>query len=67
MDFSVELRIVEVDGRKKRQMRIAKARGQRAYEDWIPVYIGTNAISIDVGEDPAKYERLKKALRGAPA
>ena len=67
MDFSVELRIVEVDGRKKRQMRIAKARGQRAYEDWIPVYIGTKAISIDVGEDPAKYERLKKALRGAPA
>lgn len=65
MDFLVELRVLEVDGRKKRQMRIAKARGQRAYEDWVPIYIGTKTISIDVGEDPAKYERLKKALRGA--
>jgi KaiC/GvpD/RAD55 family RecA-like ATPase len=63
-DLSVELRILEVDGRKKRQMRIAKARGQRLYEDWIPIYIGNKAISIDVGEDPAKYERLRKALRG---
>ena len=65
MDFLVELRVLEVDGRKKRQMRIAKARGQRAYEDWVPIYIGTKTVSIDVGEDPAKYERLKKALRGA--
>lgn len=62
MDFAFEIRFVEVEGRKKRQMRIAKARGQRAYEDWVPIYIGTKAISIDVGEDPAKYERLKKAL-----
>lgn len=65
MDFSVELQILEVDGRKKRQMRIVKARGKRAYEDWVPIYIGTKAVSIDVGEDPVKYERLKKALRGA--
>jgi len=67
MDLSVEHRIVEVDGRKKRQIRIAKARGQRAYEDWIPIYIGTKTVSIDVGEDPAKYERLKKALHGTPS
>ncbi len=67
LDLSVELRILEVDGRKKRQMRIAKARGQRVYEDWIPIYIGNKAISIDVGEDPAKYDRLKKALRGTTA
>lgn len=65
MDLSAELRILEVEGRKKRQMRIAKARGQRVYEEWIPMYIGNKAISVDVGEDPAKYERLKKALRGA--
>jgi len=63
MDFAVELRILEVEGRQKRQVRIAKARGQRAYEEWIPIYIGNEAISIDVGDDPAKYERLKKALR----
>lgn len=67
MDLSIEIRILEVEGRKKRQMRIAKARGQRAYEDWVPIYIGTKAISIDVGEDPTKYERLKKALRGTPS
>lgn len=67
MDFSLELRVLEVDGRKKRQMRIAKARGQRVYEDWVPLYIGNKAISIDVGEDPVKYERLKKALRGRPS
>ena len=66
-DLSIELRILEVDGRKKRQMRIAKARGQRVYEDWVPIYIGNKAISIDVGEDPAKYERLKRALRGTTA
>jgi KaiC/GvpD/RAD55 family RecA-like ATPase len=64
VDIAVELRILEVDGRKKRQMRVAKTRGQRVYEDWIPIYIGNKAISIDVGEDPATYERLKKALRG---
>jgi KaiC/GvpD/RAD55 family RecA-like ATPase len=64
MDLSVELRILEVEGRKKRQMRIAKTRGKRVYEDWVPIYIGTKAISVDVGEDPATYERLKKALRG---
>jgi KaiC/GvpD/RAD55 family RecA-like ATPase len=62
MDSSVELRFVEEEGRKKRQFRFAKARGQRVYEDWVPVYIGSKTISIDVGEDPAKYERLKKAL-----
>jgi hypothetical protein len=62
MDFSEELRFVEEGGRKKRQFRFAKARGQRIYEDWIPVYIGSKTISVDVGEDPAKYERLKKAL-----
>ncbi len=67
MDLSVELRILEGDGRKKRQMRIAKARGQRVFEDWIPMYIGNKAISVDVSEDPAKYERLKKALRGIPS
>lgn len=67
MDFSVELRILEVDGRKKRQIRVAKARGQRAYEDWVPIYIGNKTVSIDVGEDPAKYERLKKALYGKPS
>ncbi len=64
MDLSIELRILEVEGRKKRQMRIAKARGQRVFEDWVPMYIGNKAISVDVSEDPAKYERLKKALRG---
>lgn len=67
MDFSVEFRIVEVEGRKKRQLRFAKARGQRIYEDWIPLYIGNQAVSIDVGDDPAKYERLKKALYGKPS
>ncbi len=64
MDFSVELRILEADGRKKREIRIAKARGKRVYEDWVPMYIGNKAISVDVGEDPAKYERLRRALRG---
>ena len=62
MDFSEELRFVEEEGRKKRQFRFAKARGQRIYEGWIPVYVGSKTISVDVGEDPAKYERLKKAL-----
>ena len=61
MDFSEELRFVEEEGRKKRQFRFAKARGQRVYEDWIPIYIGSKTTSVDVGEDP-KYERLKKAL-----
>jgi len=63
MDLAGELRIIEVDGRQKRQMRITKARGQRAYEDWIPIYIGTKTVSIDVGDDPVKYERLRKALQ----
>lgn len=67
MDFAVEVRFVEVDGRKKRQMRVAKARGHQVYEDWIPIYIGTKAVSLDVGEDPAKYERLKKALYARPS
>lgn len=67
MDFAVELRIIEVDGRQKRQVRVAKARGQRAYEEWIPIYIGTKAVSIDVGDDPAKYERLRKALQSRPS
>ena len=62
MDFAVELRILEVEGRQKRQVRLAKARGQRVYEEWIPIYIGKEAISIDVGDDPAKYERLRKAF-----
>jgi hypothetical protein len=44
-------------------MRITKARGQRAYEEWIPIYIGTKAVSIDVSYEPAKYERLRKALQ----
>jgi KaiC/GvpD/RAD55 family RecA-like ATPase len=64
MDFSLELRFIEVEGRKKRQMRIAKARGQQVYEEWVPIYIGNKAISIDVGDDAAKYERLRKALYG---
>ena len=64
MDFAVEMRIIEVEGRSKRQLRVAKARGQRVpYEDWIPLYIGTKAVSIDVGDDPSKYERLRKALQ----
>ena len=63
MDFAVELRILEVEGRQKRQVRLAKARGQRAYDEWIPIYIGKEAISIDVGDDPAKYERLRKAFQ----
>jgi len=67
MDFAVELRILEVDGRQKRQMRVAKARGQRAYEEWIPIYIGREAISVDVGDDPAKYERLRKAFQYKPS
>jgi len=62
MDFSMEIRFVEEEGRKKRQFRFAKARGQRIYEDWVPIYIGSKTTSVDVGEDPAKYERLKKAL-----
>jgi len=62
MDFALELRFVEVDGRRKRQMRFAKARGVRVYEEWLPIYIGNKAVSIDVGEDPTKYERLKKML-----
>lgn len=67
MDFAVDMRIVEIEGRQKRQLRIAKARGQRAYEDWIPLYIGTKAVSIDVGDDPLKYERLRKALQSRPS
>jgi KaiC/GvpD/RAD55 family RecA-like ATPase len=62
MDTAVELRFVEEDGRKKRQFRFAKARGRRLYEEWVPVYIGSKTTSIDVGQDPQKYERLKKAL-----
>jgi KaiC/GvpD/RAD55 family RecA-like ATPase len=67
MDSSMELRFVEEDGRKKRQFRFAKARGQRVYEGWVPVYIGSKTISIDVSEDPEKYERLKKALYAKPS
>jgi len=67
MDFAGELRFVEDEGRKKRQFRIAKARGQQVYEDWVPVYIGSKTISVDVGEDPRKYERLKKALYAKPS
>ena len=67
MDFAVELRILEVEGRQKRQVRMAKARGQQAYEEWIPIYIGKEAVSIDVGDDPAKYERLRKALQSKPS
>ena len=68
MDFAVEMRIVEVEGRPKRQLRVAKARGQRTlYEEWIPLYIGTKAVSIDVGDEPSKYERLRKALQAKPA
>ncbi|MGA2461860.1 MAG: RAD55 family ATPase [Candidatus Bathyarchaeia archaeon] len=66
MDFAIELRVIEVEGRQKRQVRIVKARGQRAYEEWIPIYIGTKAVSVDVGDDPAKYERLRKALQSKP-
>ena len=64
MDTSVELRFVEEEGRKKRQFRFAKARGQRLYEEWVPIYIGSKTVSIDVGQDPQFYERLKKALYG---
>jgi archaellum biogenesis ATPase FlaH len=67
MDFSVELRFVEEEGRKKRQFRFAKARGQRIYEDWVPIYIGSKTTSINVGEDAGKYERLKKALYAKPS
>jgi archaellum biogenesis ATPase FlaH len=67
MDFSVELRFVEEGGRKKRQIRFAKTRGQRIYEDWIPLYIGSKTVSIDVGEDSEKFERLKKALYSKPS
>jgi len=67
MDSCVELRFIEEGGRKKRQFRFAKARGQRIYEEWVPVYIGSKTISIDVGEDPTKYERLKKALYAKPS
>jgi KaiC/GvpD/RAD55 family RecA-like ATPase len=67
MDFALEIRVVEEEGRKKRLMRFVKARGQRIYEDWVPIYIGSKAISIDVGEDPKKYERLKKALYAKPS
>ncbi len=67
MDFALEIRVVEEEGRKKRLMRFVKARGQRIYEDWVPIYIGGKTISIDVGEDPKKYERLKKALYVKPS
>jgi len=63
MDYSLEMQVQEVEGRKKRRMRIAKARGRQAYEDWIPYFIGSKAVFLDVGEEPAQYERLKKALR----
>jgi len=66
-DMAVEMRIFEAEGRKKREIRIAKARGQRVYEDWIPFYIGTKTVSINVGEDPVRYERLKKALYPKPS
>ena len=66
MDFAVEFRILEIEGRQKRQVRVSKARGQRAYEEWIPIYIGKEAVSIDVGDDPAKYERLRKAFQSGP-
>ncbi len=67
MDFADEMRFVEVGGRRKREMRIAKARGVRVYEEWVPIYIGNRAVSIDVGEDPARYERLKKVLYARPS
>jgi len=67
MDFALEIRLIEEEGRKKRLMRFVKARGQRIYEDWVPIYIGGKTISIDVGEDPKKYERLKKALYAKPS
>jgi KaiC/GvpD/RAD55 family RecA-like ATPase len=67
MDFSLEMRVFEAEGRKKREIRIAKARGQRVFEDWVPVFIGSKTISINVGEDPARYERLKKALYAKPS
>ena len=67
MDMVVELQVVEVEGRKKRRVRFAKARGQRVYEDWVPLFIGSKGISIDVGDDPSKYERLKKALYAKPS
>ena len=66
MDFSEELRFVEEGSRKKREFRFAKARGLRVYEEWVPVYIGSKTISVDVGEDAGKYERLKKALYPKP-
>ena len=67
MDSSIELRFVEEEGRKKRQFRFAKARGQRIYEDWVPIYIGSKTTSVDVGGSPEKYERLKKALYAKPS
>jgi len=67
MDFAIEFRLVEEEGHKKRLMRFVKARGQRIYEDWVPIYIGSKTISIEVGEDPKKYERLKKALYAKPS
>ena len=67
MDFALEIRLVEEEDRKKRLIRFVKARGQRIFEDWVPIYIGGKTISIDVGEDPEKYERLKKALYGKPS
>jgi len=67
MDFAVEFRTLEIEGRQKRQVRVAKARGQRTYEEWIPIYIGKETISIDVGDDPAKYERLRKAFEAKPS
>ena len=67
MDFSEEFKFVEEVGRKKRQVRFAKVRGQRIYEDWLPVYISSKTISVDVTGDPQKYERLKKALYAKPS
>jgi len=67
MDFWIEMRFFEAEGRKKREIRVAKARGQRVFEEWIPLFIGSETISINVGEDPARYERLKKALYTKPS
>jgi len=67
MDFALEMRVLEADGRKKREIKFAKARGQRIFEDWIPVYIGTKTVSLDVGDDPARYERIKRAFYAKPS
>ncbi len=66
VDIAAEMRFVEAEGRRKREIRIAKSRGLRVHEDWIPLYIGMKTVSIDVGDDPARYERLKKVLYSKP-